>query len=73
MDELTFTKGIYIATATARLLDNGQFQGVVSLSRDDAETPETTAYETDEITMTEHAALNNAKNLANRILGEIEL
>lgn len=73
MDDVTYTKGIYTATVTVRQLDNGQFQGVVSLARDDAIDPETTAYEVDAPSPSASEALEEAKALAHRILGEIEL
>ena len=73
MDDVTYTKGIYTATAAARPLENGQFQGVVSLARDDAEVPETTVYEVETTSASEQEALDEAKALAHRILGEIEL
>ena len=73
MDDVTYTKGIYTAIATARALDGGRFQGVVSLARDDATDPETTVYEVEVASATEEEALDEAKALAHRILGEIEL
>ncbi|GLU32764.1 hypothetical protein WKR88_13405 [Trinickia caryophylli] len=73
MDDVTYTKGIYTATVTVRQLDDGQFQGVVSLARDDATELETTAYEVDAPNATASEALEEAKALAHRILGEIEL
>jgi hypothetical protein len=73
MDDVTYTKGLYTATATVRQLDGGQFQGVVSLARDDAEDPETTLYEVEAASASEQEALDEAKALAHRILGELEL
>jgi hypothetical protein len=73
MDDVTYTKGIYTATATVRTMDDGTFQGVVSLARDDAEDPETTVYEVEATSASEQEALDEAKALAHRILGEIEL
>ena len=73
MDDVTYTKGIYTATATARPLDGGQFQGVVTLSRDDPDDPENTVYEVEATSASEQEALDEAKALAHRILGEIEL
>ncbi|HEY3538468.1 MAG: hypothetical protein ACTHJZ_08745 [Trinickia sp.] len=72
MDDVTYTKGIYTATAAVRPLDNGQFQGVVSLARDDATAPETTAYEVEAPSPSAVEALEEAKALAHRILGELE-
>jgi hypothetical protein len=73
MDGITYTKGLYTAIATARARGHGQFQGVVSLARDDAEAPETTEYEVRATSASEQEALGEAKALAHRILGEIEL
>jgi hypothetical protein len=73
MDDVTYTKGIYTATVTVRQLDDGQFQGVVSLARDDAAEFETTSYEVETPNTTASEALEEGKALAHRILGEIEL
>jgi hypothetical protein len=73
MDDVTYTKGLYTATATVRQLDDGQYQGVVSLARDDATEPETTVYETKSTSLTATEALEEAKALAHQILGEIDL
>jgi hypothetical protein len=73
MDDVTYTKGIYTATVTVRKLDDGRFQGVVSLARDDATALETTSYEVDIPNATVSEALEEAKALAHRILGELEL
>lgn len=73
MDDVTYTKGIYTATARVRPMDHGQFQGVVALARDDADLPETTLYEVEATSASEQEALDEAKALAHRILGEIEL
>lgn len=73
MDDVTYTKGIYTATVAVRPLDDGQFQGVVSLARDDATAPETTSYEVQAPSPSAKEALEEAKALAHRILGELEL
>ncbi len=73
MGDVTYTKGIYTATVTVRQLANGQFQGVVSLARDDATERETTAYEVETPNATASEALEEGKALAHRILGDIEL
>jgi hypothetical protein len=73
MDDLTYTKGIYTATVTVRQLDDGLFQGLVSLARDDATDLETTSYEVDTPNATALEALEEGKALAHRILGDIEL
>lgn len=73
MHNVSYTKGIYTTTVTVRQLDNGQFQGIVSLARDDATNVETTAYEVELPNPTETEALEEAKTLAQRILGELEL
>ena len=73
MDDVTYTKGIYTATVTVRQLDDGRFQGIVSLARDDATDHETTSYEVDTPNATPSEALEEGKALAHRILGELEL
>jgi hypothetical protein len=37
MEDVTYTKGLYTATATVRPVDGGQYRGVVTLARDDGE------------------------------------
>jgi hypothetical protein len=64
MEDVTYTKGLYTATATVRPVDGGQYRGVVTLARDEGEGLENTIYEVE--------ALEEAKALAHRILGEIE-
>jgi hypothetical protein len=73
MDELTYTKGIYTATAAVRRVGQDQFQGVVTLQRDDGGDTENTVYEVESASPGEAEALEEAKALAHRILGEIEL
>lgn len=73
MDDLTYTKGLYTATVTVRRLEDGLFQGIVALARDDATELETTSYEVDMPNTTASEALEEGKALAHRILGEIEL
>lgn len=73
MEDVTYTKGIYTATAGVQQLDDGRFQGVVHLSRDDATEPETTVYEVKGVSATVSEALEEAKALAHQILGELEL
>lgn len=73
MEEVIYTKGIYTATPRVRQLDDGRFQGVVHLARDDATEPETTVYEVKGASATVSEALEEAKALAHQILGEIEL
>ncbi|MEM5438096.1 hypothetical protein [Paraburkholderia diazotrophica] len=73
MEDVTYTKGLYTATATTRPLDGGKYQGVVSLSRDEGEETEDTVYEVEATSATADEALEEAKALAHRILGEIEL
>lgn len=72
MEDVTYTKGLYTATATVRPLDGGEFRGVVSLARDEGEELENTIYEVEATSTTEEEALEEAKALAHRILGEIE-
>jgi hypothetical protein len=75
MEDITYTKGIYTATASVRQLDD-TWQGVVTLARDEGEPngeQETTVYEVEATSSTPNEALEEAKALAHRILGEIEL
>lgn len=74
MEDVTYTKGIYTAVATFRDVDGGQhYQGLVSLARDDGEALENAVYEVDTLSGTPEEALEEAKALAHRILGELEL
>jgi hypothetical protein len=73
MEDTTYTKGIYTATIGVRAIDGGQYQGLVSLARDDGEDTEATLYEVEAASGNEEEALNEARALAHRILGEIEL
>ncbi|SPB17541.1 hypothetical protein NOV72_04744 [Caballeronia novacaledonica] len=73
MEDTTYTKGIYTATIGVRAIDGGQFQGLVSLARDDGEDTDATLYEVEAASGDEEEALNEARALAHRILGEIEL
>jgi hypothetical protein len=76
MDDITYTKGIYTATASTREVKYDTWQGVVTLSRDEGDAsadPESTVYEVDATSSTPEEALEEAKALAHRILGEIEL
>lgn len=73
MEDVTYTKGIYTAIATIRDVDGTQYQGVVSLARDDGETLESSVYEVDTLSGTPEEAMEEAKALAHRILGELEL
>jgi hypothetical protein len=69
----TYTKGLYTAKAHARRSEDGRFRGYVILTRDEGDAPETTQYEVDATSPNEHEAFLEAKALAHRILGEIEL
>jgi hypothetical protein len=73
MEDVTYTKGIYTAVAVVRPMDGGHYQGLVSLSRDDGEELENSVYEVDGESGTPEEALEEAKALAHRILGELEL
>jgi hypothetical protein len=76
MEDVTYTKGIYTATASIREVGRDAWQGVVTLARDEgeaSEAQETTVYEVDATSSTPGEALEEAKALAHRILGEIEL
>jgi len=73
MEEITYIKGIYTARPGVQTLDDGRFQGVVQLARDDATEPETMVYEVKGVSATVTEALEEAKALAHQILGEIEL
>jgi hypothetical protein len=76
MDDITYTKGIYTATASIKQVGQDSWQGAVTLMRDDGEAgadQETTQYNVDATSSTPEEALEEAKALAHRILGEIEL
>lgn len=73
MEDVTYTKGIYTATATVRELGVDQYQGIVALSRDDGDETEETVYKIETTSGTPEEALEEAKALAHRVLGEIEL
>jgi 2',3'-cyclic-nucleotide 2'-phosphodiesterase (5'-nucleotidase family) len=73
MDESSYTKGIYTARVAVKPGDDGNFVGVVTLERDDGAELEDTVYEVPIATPTEVEALEEAKALAHRILGELEL
>jgi hypothetical protein len=73
MEDTTYTKGIYVATIGVRANDSGQYQGLVSLARDDGEGSDATIYEVNAASENEMEALAEARALAHRILGEIEL
>ena len=72
MEGVTYTKGLYTATAAVRPLDHGRYQGVVSLSRDEGDDAEDALYEVEASSASAEEALEEAKALAHRILGEIE-
>jgi hypothetical protein len=73
MEDVSYTKGIYTAVATTRTMEGGLYQGVVSLERDDGEELENAVYEVEGTSGTPEEALEEAKALAHRILGELEL
>ena len=76
MEDITYTKGLYTAIASVRELPKDTYQGVVTLARDEGEETadqETTIYEVEATSLTPEEALEEAKALAHRILGEIEL
>jgi hypothetical protein len=73
MEDVTYTKGIYTATASTRPMDGGKYQGMVSLARDDGEGLENSMYEVESASGSPQEALEEAKALAHRILGELEL
>jgi hypothetical protein len=73
MEDVTYTKGLYTATATVREIDGGRYQGLVTLTRDEGDETENTVYEVESTSASPDEALEEAKALAHRILGEIEL
>jgi hypothetical protein len=76
MDDITYTKGIYTATASIREVGQDTWQGVVTLARDEGDESvdqETTLYEVEATSSTPEEALEEAKALAHRILGEFVL
>ena len=73
MEDVTYTKGLYTATASVVPVEGGQqYRGIVALARDEGGEPENTVYEVEATSTTEEEALEEAKALAHRILGEIE-
>jgi hypothetical protein len=76
MEDTIYTKGIYTATIGVRPTDDAQFQGFVTLVRDDGEDGEDSEpklYEVTATSLSEDEALEEARALAHRILGELEL
>jgi hypothetical protein len=73
MEDVSYTKGIYTAVASVRPMNAGQYQGMVALARDDGEELENALYEVDAASGTPEEALEEAKALAHRLLGELEL
>jgi hypothetical protein len=74
MEDVTYTKGLYTATATVREVEGGGlYQGLVTLTRDQGDETENTVYEVESTSASSDEALEEAKALAHRILGEIEL
>jgi len=73
MEDVTYTKGLYTATASTRPMNGGMYQGMVSLARDDGEGLENSMYEVESTSGSPEEALEEAKALAHRILGELEL
>ncbi|HVE08541.1 MAG TPA: hypothetical protein VNE00_14915 [Paraburkholderia sp.] len=74
MEDVTYTKGLYTATATVRAVEeSGRYQGLVTLIRDEGDETENTVYEVESTSASSEEALEEAKALAHRILGEIEL
>ncbi len=73
MEDTTYTKGIYTATVSARAVDGGEFRGSVVLARDDGEEADETLYDVSATSLSEDEALEEARALAHRILGELEL
>lgn len=69
----TYTKGLYTAKAHARRTDEGLYRGYVILTRDEGTGPDTTLYEVEATSSSEQEAFLEAKALAHRILGEIEI
>jgi hypothetical protein len=72
MDDITYTKGLYTATASVLPVEGGQYRGIVVLARDEGGELENTVYEVEATSTTAEEALEEAKALAHRILGEIE-
>lgn len=70
--DISYTKGLFTAVADARPTDDGRYQGVVSLCRDDGTGAEDTLYEVPDLAATHDEAIEDAKLLAQRILGELE-
>ena len=76
MEDTIYTKGIYTATIGAHAVDGGQFRGADTLVRDDGEDGEDSEpkqYDVTATSLSEEEALEEARALAHRILGELEL
>ncbi|WP_144110781.1 hypothetical protein [Paraburkholderia sp. BCC1886] len=78
MDDITYTKGTYTATASIKEVKADTWQGLVTLSRndedgDDSGSGESTDYHVEATTSTPEEALEEAKALAHRILGDINV
>jgi hypothetical protein len=72
MEDTTYTKGVYTATIGVRPADGGEYRGVVALSRSDSRDGDKT-FDVAATSLSEEEALDEARALAHRILGDIEV
>lgn len=66
----TYTKGPYQATVHAELMQDGQYQGVVSLARTDTRDG-ATVHRTDAFSSSEAEAFEEGHALAHRLLADV--
>lgn len=72
MAAVTYTKGDWHVEADIQPASNGKFQGVVLIRRDGKADSDGSEYTVDALSNTPLEALEEAKALAHRILGERE-
>lgn len=73
MEDTIYKKGYYTATIGVSAADGGVFRGVVALSRSDRKDAEETVHEVPATSLSEEEALDEARALAHRILGNLEV
>lgn len=73
MEDTFYKKGPFTATIGVRPADGGVFRGVVALSRDDQKNADETIHDVPATSLSEEEALDEARALAHRILGDIEV
>jgi hypothetical protein len=73
MEDTIYKKGQYTATIGVRPADGGVFRGVVALTKGERKDAEETVHEVPATSLSEEEALDEARALAHRILGDIEV